>query len=205
MQKSYSAIQHALRGADFMSFWRIISSLIGVVGLTVLGAPSSYGAAVKNCKVTFETVGKPVLVQIQGNSTEPCTGTYTVAGDKLTQSEFKMKLTGLETGIPLRNKHLRENYLHTEKFPDAVVVIKDIQNLGNQLKGGAGDASAFVPEMTIHGTTKPIQGATYKISGKKVKANFRLELLDFGIERPMFMGIKVVDAVIITVEFDLDA
>ena len=188
-----------------MNSWRVVKFLFSAVGLTVFGALPSHAAAVKNCKVTFETVGKPVLVQIQGSSSEPCTGSYTVAGDKLTQSEFKMKLTGLETGIPLRNKHLRENYLHTEKFPDAVVVIKDIQNLGTQLKGSSGDTSAFVPEMTIHGTTKPIQGATYKISGKKVKASFRLELTDFGIDRPMFMGIKVVDAVIITVEFDLDA
>ena len=189
-----------------MSRCPLIKFMLFALGITVLSAaPPSYASVVKNCKVTFETIGKPVLVQIQGSSTEPCTGTYTVAGDKLTQAEFKMKLTGLETGIALRNKHLRENYLHVDKFPEAVVVVKDIQDLGTQIKGGASDASAFVPEMTLHGATKPIKGAKYKITGKKVKADFRLELLDFGIERPMFMGIRVVDAVIITVEFDIDA
>ena len=43
-----------------------------------------------------------------------------------------------------------------------------------------------------------------RINGNRAEAIFRMELLDFGIDRPMFMGIKVVDAVLITVEFDID-
>lgn len=173
----------------------------GLSGFITLRAEA---AAIKNCVVKFQTIGKPVLVQIQGKSDEPCSGTYTIAGTSLSQSQFKLKLDKLETGIPLRNKHLRENYLHVEKFPDAIVTIKSIDNLGTQKSGKASDSSPFVPEMTIHGVTKPINGAKYKISGNKVTAEFRLELEDFGIEKPMFMGIKVVDAVQITVEFDLD-
>lgn len=186
----------------------VVLSLKKLAGLAVLGAMFVHltplraeAGTVKDCKVTFETVGKPVLVKIIGNSKVPCTGSFDVKGDSLVANQFKMNLTSLETGIELRNKHLRENYLHTEKFPEVTLTIKSASDLAKQLKGNAGVKSKFVSEMTIHGVSGTIDGGTYEIVDKKVKAEFRLELLDFKIDRPMFMGIKVVDAVIIRVEF----
>jgi polyisoprenoid-binding protein YceI len=170
--------------------------------MLILGTTPALAATAKNCKVTFETVGKPVLVQIQGTSGAPCTGTYDVAGDAVTGT-FVMKLDALETGIELRNKHLRENYLDTEQFPEASLTIMSISGLGQQLKGKSGTKATFVPSLTLRGVTKPIEGGTYEIDGKTVNAEFRIELTDFGIERPMFMGIKVVDAVIVRVQFEM--
>lgn len=162
----------------------------------------AHAAEVKNCKVTFETIGKPVLVQIQGTSGHPCTGTYTLKGSELKEAKFVMKMDQLETGIELRNKHLRENYLHTNEYPESVLTIKSIDDLAKQLKSGGGE-SKFVPELTLRGATSEISGAKYEIKGKQVHAEFRIELTDFKIERPMFMGIKVVDAVIVRVDFDM--
>lgn len=170
--------------------------------LLVFEATPVLAANVANCKVTFETIGKPVLVQIQGTSGAPCTGSYEIAGDAVTGT-FSMKLDSLETGIELRNKHLRENYLHTEKFPEATLTISGISGLTQQLSGKSGKKSEFTPSLTLHGVTKSIEKGTYEIDGRTVNAEFRLELLDFGIERPMFMGIKVVDAVIVRVQFDM--
>ena len=169
-----------------------------------LNAKSAMASEIKNCKITFETIGKPVLVQIKGQSDEPCVGSYTLAGNQLTAAEFKMKLDKIETGIPLRNKHLRENYLHTDKFPEAVISVKKIDGLDQQRGSKGAKMDNYYPELTIHGVTKPVAGAQYKIAGKKVEATLQLELLDFGIERPAFMGIKVVDAVAIKVEFDIN-
>ena len=183
-----------------------ISQAVFMLFLTsvCLNAKSAKAGEIKNCKVTFETIGKPVLVQIKGQSDEPCSGNYTLSGNKLTVAEFKMKLDKIETGIPLRNKHLRENYLHTDKYPDAVISIKKIDGLDQQRGSNGSKMDAYFPDLTIHGVTKAVPGAQYKITGKKVQANFRLELMDFGIDRPAFMGIKVVDAVAVNVEFDLD-
>lgn len=183
-----------------------ISQAVFILFLTsvCLSAKPAMASEIKNCKVTFETIGKPVLVQIKGKSDEPCVGNYTLSGNQLTAAEFKMKLDKIETGIPLRNKHLRENYLHTDKFPDAIVSIKKIDGLDQQLGSKGSKMDNYYPEFTIHGVTKTIAGAQYKITGKKVEAKFQLELMEFGIERPAFMGIKVVDAVAINVEFDLN-
>ena len=167
-------------------------------------APQANAGTIKNCKVTFETIGKPVLVNIRGSSGEPCTGTYTVSGDKLTQSQFTMGLTKLDTGIPLRNKHLADNYLQVSKFPSASTSITSIENLSDQRSAKASGQSDFAQNFTIHGVTKQITGGKYQIKDNKVAATFRFELLDFGIERPMFMGIKVVDAVIVNVEFEIN-
>ncbi|TWW07956.1 hypothetical protein E3A20_29140 [Planctomyces bekefii] len=114
-----------------------------------------------------------------------------------------MKLDALDTGIELRNKHLRENYLHTEKFPEASLKIEKIEKLNDQLADKSSAKENFVPVLTLRGKTMPIQGATYQIEGKTVTADFRIELLDFEIERPMFMGIKVVDAVLVHVQFEM--
>jgi polyisoprenoid-binding protein YceI len=169
--------------------------------LVLVSSKPVLAGTVKDCKVTYETIGKPVLVQIQGSSGMPCTGNFDVQGEKLVNAKFAMNLTSLDTGIELRNKHLRENYLHTDKFPEASLSIEKISDLGKQLKGNSGEKSQFTPVLTLRGKSAPISGATYEIEGKIVKSEFRIELTDFDIERPMFMGIKVVDAVIVRVQF----
>lgn len=171
--------------------------------LSLIASSPVLADTVKDCKVTFETVGKPVLVQIQGSSGVPCTGDFEVQGEKLVNAKFVMKVTSLETGIELRNKHLKENYLHTEKYPEALLSIDNISDLSKQLKGNSGQKSKFTPVLTLRGKSAPISGATYEIVGKTVKSEFKLELLDFEIERPMFMGIKVVDSVIVRVQFEM--
>jgi polyisoprenoid-binding protein YceI len=171
--------------------------------LLLIASKPVLAGTVKECKVTFETVGKPVLVQIQGSSGMPCTGNFDVQGDKLVNAKFAMNVTSLDTGIELRNKHLKENYLHTEKFPEASLSIDNISDLSKQLKGNSGEKSKFTPVLTLRGKSAPISGATYEILGKTVKSEFRIELTDFDIERPMFMGIKVVDSVIVRVQFEM--
>lgn len=184
---------------------RFVSKTCAPLAIVWMAATTQANAgSIKNCIVKFETIGKPVLVNIRGSSGEPCTGTFTISGDKLTQSEFKMNLNKLDTGIPLRNKHLAENYLQVAKFPLASSTITSIENLSAQKSAKSSGKSEFAQTFTIHGMSKPISGGNYQIKGNKVEASFRFELLDFGIERPMFMGIKVVDAVIVNVEFEIN-
>ena len=35
----------------------------------------------------------------------------------------KVDLNKLDSGIELRDEHLKEKYLHTKKFPDAMILI----------------------------------------------------------------------------------
>lgn len=158
----------------------------------------------KTCKVTFETTGQPVLVKIEGKSDTACSGQATVQGDKITASEFILKLDKLDTGIPLRNKHLRENYLHIEKFPDSKLKITEITDLTIQLSGKATGPSKFVGELDLHGQKAPVDDGTYQIkNGKQVTVKFDLDLGKHGVEKPGFMGVKVVDKVHLTINFEI--
>lgn len=175
--------------------------------LVLLGLVSSASAEtfdIKSCKVTFETTGSPVLVKIQGSSKKPCVGKITVEGGAIKANEITMDLSELDTGIGLRNKHLRENYLHVEKFPKAIVKLTEAINLATQLQGNAKKSEAFSGTLNLHGKDAPITKSEYIFDGsKKVTAKFSVNLNDHGVDYPSFMGVKVVDVVHLTVAIEL--
>src|SRR3990167_3638739 len=40
---------------------------------------------------------------------------------------FEVDLARIDTGIPLRNEHMRDNFLETKKYPKAVFVVQQIK------------------------------------------------------------------------------
>ena len=112
-------------------------------------------------------------------------------------------LTALETGISLRDKHMREKYLEVGKFPEAKLEIaKD--------KLGATDAGKPVSvetkgNLTLHGVTKE---AAFKYSGScdaaglcTVDGDLALDMHDYGINVPTYLGITVKPDVSVHVHF----
>jgi hypothetical protein len=153
----------------------------------------------QSCRISFATVGQPVLVKIEGVSALPCKGRLEVMSSGEVQGELEMPLTEIDTGIGLRNKHLRENYLHVEKHPKAVMRSIRLEDLVSQIEGRANQNSGFSAAMELSGQVAPIREGTYRLIRKggalEVEADFKLELQDHKIDRPSFMGVQVVDAV----------
>jgi polyisoprenoid-binding protein YceI len=165
-----------------------------------LTASSSIAASAKNCEVTFVTIGKPVLVEIQGTSKKPCKGKFEFKGGKLGKGTFSMELTDIDTGIPLRNRHLRENYLHTDKHPVAKAILAP--DATGAKKGGE---YTLKGDLDLHGVIKPFEAGRYSVNGKTVTTKIEVELPSWDIERPSFMGVKIVDRVLVTIKFDVGA
>ncbi len=125
-------------------------------------------------------------------------------GGDLTQSSqiyFEVNLNSLDTGIGLRNRHMRENYLETDRFPITwfkghVVrseVTKDdtyrIQAQGN---------------IFIHGIEKELNlEADMMVAGEgfQIHALFSVKLSDFNIEIPSIMFYKIDETMELKVEF----
>lgn len=63
-------------------------------------------------------------------------------------------------------------------------------------EGGAGKGKGVI---SIKGISKEISG-TYKIEGQTLKANFKLSLQDFKIEKIKYLGVGVKDEVEVKVE-----
>jgi polyisoprenoid-binding protein YceI len=84
----------------------------------------------------------------------------------------------IETGIALRNKHLRkEQYLYVDKYPRITVRSTKIEKTGTQTYLGYFD-------LTIKETTKNIQvpfNFTEKANGGDFKGEFKINRLDYKV------------------------
>jgi polyisoprenoid-binding protein YceI len=136
-------------------------------------------------------VGVVALVNLSpaGNfqaKTNSVTGSAKVTGDSVTATNIKVPMNSLKTGIELRDKHMKEKYIETAKFPDAEL----IEATG---KGGKGRG-----KLKFHGVEKEVTG-TYKIVGKEMEAEFPIKLSEFGITGIKYMGVGVKDDVKVTI------
>lgn len=105
--------------------------------------------------------------------------------------EFKIYLDSLDTGIGLRNTHMRDDYLETNKYPFAQfrgTITNQIQK--TKLESEV-EADGY---LKIHGVERKqeIKGRLYDY-GKlfKLESSFGISLSDFNIEQPSFLFISV--------------
>lgn len=151
--------------------------------------------------VQFEAVGKPSMLKIKGK------GEGAVTALKLDQNklngEIEFKLETLNSGIGLRDEHMKEKYLHVPAFPKAVLSFKDFTLPATwSLAKPTLTETPFTATLKLHGVEKPVQG-TFVIENEKLKsqAHFEIKLSDFGIDIPNYLGVKVADVVKIEVNF----
>jgi polyisoprenoid-binding protein YceI len=113
--------------------------------------------------------------------------------------DFYLDLNTLKTGIGLRDKHMRDNYLETKKFPFAeftgkMLNIEDITL--EELKKGKEVSAKGV--FKIHGVNqeRTIKG-TLKLSDNgqnlELETYFEVALKDHNIAKPSVMGYDLAD------------
>ena len=126
--------------------------------------------------------------------------------DLLNQSElyFEVDLNTVDTGIGLRNRHMRENYLHTDKYPKTHFTAKLIKA---EKKSETEYEVEAEGKFFVHGVEKQkvIKGQLKKIDNEKYKvsASFIVALSDYNIEVPSIMFYKIDENMELTVEFYL--
>ena len=110
---------------------------------------------------------------------------------------LKLKLDSFQTGIGLRDRHMKEKYLEAGKFPEATLT------LAKQTLPKNGSAP-FEGELELHGVKKKVSGTAELLDGgKAVKASFPVSLKDYAITAPSFAGISVADQVNVETELKL--
>jgi polyisoprenoid-binding protein YceI len=113
-------------------------------------------------------------------------------------------LRTIDTGISLRNEHLREKYLEVDRgagYDKAVLT-------GITLKGLTADApegkGSFTGSLTLHGVTKDVGGPVEVRkagAGLRVRASFPVNLPDYNIAEPRYLGVGVKNTVQVDVTF----
>jgi polyisoprenoid-binding protein YceI len=115
-------------------------------------------------------------------------------------------LRTLDTGIGLRNTHLRENYLEVDKqagYGEAIVSDIELKGLNPVAPQGKG---SFTGSLTLHGVKKPVAGpidVRQAGGGLEVKASFPVTLSDYNIAEPRYMGVGVKSVVQVQVVFSV--
>ena len=115
-----------------------------------------------------------------------------------------MNLRTLDTGIGLRNEHLRENYLEVGKgagFDRATLSEIDLNGFNPDTPEGKG---SFTAMLSLHGVSKAVTGVVeirQSGAGLRVKASFPINLPDYRIRQPRYLGVGVTDAIRVEVAF----
>jgi len=154
-------------------------------------------------KVEFLAVGRPKVLKIKGELKEPkdLSGKLKIEENKLT-GETTLQLKSLDTGIEMRNDHMKNNYLHVSKHPEAKLKIEPI-SIPKSEQPSLEVKENFKGILTLHGVEKPIEGksALTKKDGKWAgQFEFGLNLEDFKIEIPSYLGITVSKEVTVKVD-----
>jgi polyisoprenoid-binding protein YceI len=139
-------------------------------------------------------------------TTTSLSGTLGLAGERPARlgGELKVDLSTIDTGIALRNQHLKEKYLEVAKGPGYdTAVVADVR-----LKDAEGEAfqgtAPFTAALTLHGVTNRVEGTAdirHVGANRRVKAVFPLVLTEFGIEAPQYLGVGVGTRLMVTAQF----
>lgn len=147
-------------------------------------------------------------------STRKATGQVVVdpasPGEK-SSAWFQVDLGSLDTGMELRNQHMRQNHLHTDKHPFTRFDLKSLEGSLPALQAGKSATLKATGDFTLHGVTKsrtvPVEVTWYPDGGKDAKAEvlhlvcrFDVALKDHQIPRPEFLFMKVAESMQVIVD-----
>lgn len=114
---------------------------------------------------------------------------------------LEVDLGSLDTGIGLRNRHMRDNYLEVDRFPYATFA------------GGFGDVSpgddgwmrvVGQGDLGIHGMSRSMEipcDVAPSGGGFRARCAFEVLLSDFGIEIPKVMFMKLANEIRLELDF----
>ena len=152
--------------------------------------------------------GTAVLVSMQGTAGLHIEGTTheLAISERDGELVFQVPLAGVDTGIGLRNRHMR-GYLDTAHFPEAEL---RVARKALVFPAPGKTAESDVPGiLTLHGVSRSCS-IHYRVeqagSGEyRVRGTTRIDMRDFGVDVPAYLGVHVDPGVAIQVDFSLQA
>lgn len=119
-----------------------------------------------------------------------------------------VNLKTFDTGLSLRNQHMRENHLHTGEYPEAVFTINSIASADPRNIAGGGTAITLLRgQLDLHGVKKEYEilgSLSYDPATGVLKAKYAWPVLlqDHEIPRPAFLFMKLSETQEITVDLE---
>ena len=178
------------------------NNAIGVFAIALMTAAAAAAGAADAYKVSSGEVTVMCPLTVGGSfeaKTKNRSGDVTPAADEqgAVRGALRVELQTLETGIGIRDRHMKNNYLEVEKGPGfATATIEDIRI--EKLEG----KTVFTAMLSLHGQKKKVSGAAelQQKDGKiRVQAQFPVKVSEFEIPAPTYLGVGVKDEIQIKV------
>jgi len=212
---------------------RIVQFSIATAAVPILGlAAMAAQGAMRSSYYANDPIGRNV-VMIESRAPLETMVTYTnkVTGEikinpenvlDAPQARFEVDLTSLDTGIEMRNEHLRgAAWLDTNKFPKAIFTLQrvavnqpSISDRSPALADGQTTTMVGIGEMEFHGVKRPVnamlevdriketEASKQRLPGEliHVRATFPLNLKEYGINISEGAQLKVANEQRVTVD-----
>lgn len=166
-------------------------------------SPPGLSVGVQPGRVEFDAVGWPSALKIRGQG-GGLEGRLRVEGTAVSGT-VAFDLEALTTGIAMRDRHMKEKYLETARYPRATFTVSRVAIDKVPASETFGPVTVpFGGTLSLHGVERPVAGeAKISRAGSKVTtaAAFEINIKDFGIEVPSYMGITVAEKVQVRVGF----
>lgn len=191
------------RPSTLLALWGILCAAAAAPAQDRPAASTTRTVTATGGHVEFTAVGWPSALTIRGKG-DGLEGRLAVEG-AFVSGTLTFDLTGLTTGIGLRDRHMKEKYLEVARHPRAALALERVSVA--PLPAGDRVGPIRVPwqgMLTLHGVTQRVSGeARIARAGNAVKivAEFAVDISAFGIEVPSYMGITVAEKVEVKVSF----
>ena len=165
-------------------------------------AKESPSMPLKNGKVEFFALGKPSMLKIHGASDKITGSMHKVSGGY--QGKFTVPNDSFETGMGVRDTHLKEKIFESSKYPTSELVIDSLKI--PEGKTGVMEQIPFSGTFKFHGVEKKVDGKADLIQSDKSLnfiAKFTVNLTDYQITPPEFMGMTIQNEVKIESKGDI--
>ena len=174
------------------------NNAIGVFAIVLSTVAAAPADAADAYKVSSGEVTVMCPLTVGGSfeaKTKNLSGDVTPASDEqgAVRGALKVELQTLETGISVRDRHMKSNYLEVEKGPEfSSATIDDIRV--EKLEG----KTVFTGVLSLHGQKRKVTGAAelQQKDGKvRVQAQFSVKVSEFEIPAPTYLGVGVRDEI----------
>ena len=108
--------------------------------------------------------------------------------------ELSVDLSTLDTGIELRNTHLREKYLEIGRGAEFATAVLSAVRLDKAAASTFRGQTPFTGTLLLHGTRRPVAGQVeIRSEGNDVRvvASFPVRIDEYGIAPPRYLGVGV--------------
>jgi polyisoprenoid-binding protein YceI len=188
--------------ASCSSFLRGLCTFVVLAGAVSTAAGTTWRAGQADVRVSCPlTIGGSFQAK-----TSALSGVLTPSSSRPSSYDGSLvvDLRTIDTGIDLRNEHLREKYLEVDKaagYDKATLSEVDLKGVSPDAPEGKG---TFTGSFMLHGTKKTVSGPVEVRkagSGVRVKASFPVNLSEYNIPEPRYLGVGVKNTVQVEVTF----